>query len=107
MPCFEIRTQSVEMSVARLDILAAALSADGATSVAMNSQTGIVKGYYGSVFVKWQNGVLTVEGNAPSGLVNQIKRAYTAQAFKVAAKRMGFQVKPNQKGQLVATRRTY
>ena len=115
MPCYTTRTITLDLAMVAkhkkgLDVLTAAFEAEG--YVVRRDGAGIVArrsgGYPWGATLRYANGRLTVvAAQRSSAIVGEIKRQFTKQAFRMAAKQRGFQVKENRKGQLVAERRSY
>lgn len=105
MPCWEVRTQSIDM--ARIDpaILAGAMSSLEVTAAGFAD--GAVYGRLRGVSYRWEAGELRLAGPseaACSEVGTMIRKAYTAQAFRAAASRAGFSVTVKADGKLEATR---
>ena len=101
MPCYEVKTVSVEFKVAHRDLLDKALDALGWTRDWNVAKT----------FCRLQNGIeidlrigkASMQASQQASL-NMLKRAYSQQAVKLAAKLNGWQLSPAKnklKGQLV------
>jgi len=97
MPCDQVRTVSLDMSVANLDILVAALDALGLAPV----RTGeIVTFGYG---VSYRAGRLTVR-DGDQALAGKIAREYSRQAIKRVASSRRWSVREVGRRQVVAAR---
>lgn len=107
-PCWERRSITLEMAKADPKILADALRAMGATNVWADGK--VVQGYLGTATVRWTDGKLTVNGLTDEEIgiaAKDVRKAYTAQAFRAAATKAGFKVQVTTDGRLVATRTRY
>ena len=99
---------TIDMEKVNPDVLAAALRAIGATNVMLDG--GTLRAYMGTSTVRWQGGKLVVQGLSDAdieGVSRQVKKAYTAEAFKTAANKAGFKVQVTTDGRLLATRTRY
>lgn len=91
MPCYTVRTVSVELKIADLTVLERGLAAAG---FAVRRTGDVVRATRGGVTAVIQGGQVTVtEGN--EAVIPLIKQAYSAEAVRTAAKRFGWDVTPN------------
>lgn len=103
MPCWTVRETSVELAAADPDILRRGLEAAGFELSMYGSALLVMRG--GQIVAELENGRVTVN-RGDTGIVNEIKRAYSAEVVKVAAKRFGYSLTTNkQTGKVTAGRR--
>ncbi len=97
MPCYQIRTMSVEFHARHRKLLFAALDSIG-WRYEVNGQT--IDLYDADIVLHLDEGRAELFGGTRSqGLLNNLKQAYSRQAIRKAAKMQGWQVKANgQKG---------
>lgn len=89
MPCYQIRTMSVEFKADNRDLLDAALAALGWKVFEQFSGQLIVGN--GEIKINLKAGIAEVQIGAQSKL-NELKRAYARQSINAAAKKAGWQV---------------
>ena len=111
MPCYEIKTVSVEFKVAHRDLLVKALDALARDSVGSEAM-GWRQDWNGAkTFCRLANGIeldlrigkASMQASQQANL-NALKRTYSQQCVKLAAKLNGWQLSPTKnelKGQLV------
>ena len=94
MPCYQVRTYSVEFKAGNRAIFDAAVKALGWTP--QNVSDGIVSFEGGNVIIDLNNGQATVREipgqTTYQEKLNALKRSYSRQAINAAGKRMGWQV---------------
>ena len=110
MPCYTTRTVSLEIKNANLEYLAQAIS-DVVGVKATVHDNNLVTCYSRKANVSFQHGRLQVrsyQGTQLGGeIVQGVRKRLTEINFMKSATRLGFNVKRNQQGQLVAERRSY
>lgn len=91
MPCWTVRKTTVDIEKMRVEILSDGLAADG-FDVKLEGErlTFALKGTY--LYHSYENGRLTLSGGQPEEVVARIKRAYSAQAVRVAANQFGWKL---------------
>lgn len=94
MPCYEVRTYSVEFKAGNRAIFDAAVKALGWKS--QNVSDGVVSFEGGNIIIDLNSGKATVREipgqTTYQEKLNALKRSYSRQAVNAAAKRMGWQV---------------
>lgn len=90
MPCYEVRTISVEFRAENRKLLADAIRATG-MEVTSSTDTVLSLGY-GAIVLNLANGKAEVQ-DGYQGKLNELKRAYSAEAVKAAAKKCQWGVK--------------
>lgn len=103
MPCYQVQTVSVEFHVAHVDLLEQAVRSLGWSSVvSADRRRWTVGPYMQSIAIDLDAGKADVRIDQRIYL-NQLKRAYSQQAVKLAAKLGGWQLKSltATKGQLL------
>ncbi len=103
MPCYTVQTVSVAFKVAHVDLLELAIRALGWSSVESYDRNKLVVGPIGvSLVINLATGQAEVRADQQPRL-NELKRAYSHEAIKLAAKLGGWQVKnlSSTSGQLV------
>jgi hypothetical protein len=105
MPCYQVRKTTVDAQTMKPDILAEALkqagfdaSQDGAGRVVFTK-----KGSY--QYHWWEAGQLKISGSNAAEMVNEVKRAYSAQVVRSAAQQFGWKASEKQQGQFEVTKR--
>ena len=92
MPCDQVRIQTLQWQGADIDILAAALEAEGWT-VAVSSSRASLTARKGSSSVLYDGTQLTIqEGYGTKVDENTIRRAYSTQVVRTTAKKFGWKV---------------
>ena len=90
MPCYEVRTMSVEFKAENRQLLDAAIKATG---LLVNSQTSNrITRAYGKVVIKLDEGTAEVR-EGEQNLLNKIKQAYSKECIKAACKKVQWAVK--------------
>jgi hypothetical protein len=106
-PCDSIIVNKTELKLANQELLAKALAAMGATVLSSNGAAMNIR--YQNQIYQLSNGQL-VGRNVPQRQVGEtadaIKRAYSKQAVKTAASRLGWNVQETDETELVLTRRS-
>lgn len=103
MPCWTVRETSVELGAADPDVLRRGLEAAGFELSMYGSALLVMRG--GQIVAEIENGRATVN-RGDTDVVNEIKRAYSAEVVKTAAKRFGYSLTTNkQTGKITAGRR--
>lgn len=104
MPCWTVRETTVDLDAADADVLKRGLEAAGfATSLYEEATTLILRG--GRIVAEITDGKVTVNASE-TGVINEIKRAYSAEVVRTAAKRFGYSLTTNkQTGKITAGRR--
>lgn len=104
MPCYSRINTTVEFGPSTdAALLAAALKGLGYTVTQIGKSLSFAK-YEGDVITgTYANGRMTVSGSVDQ---NAMKRAYSAEVVKAAAKRFGWQVKQTNEVQFQVTRRS-
>jgi len=102
MPCYQVRTTTLDAPAANLDVMSRALEALGLRVMSKNTERRAVYFEGG----KWQDGVLTCRYELGFDS-NALRREYSKQAIKTAAKKNGWQLRFTQQGQAIVTRRRY
>ena len=92
MPCWEVRTVNVEFKAAHADLLDKAIKALGWKSQKLDANNLWVFSGWGAMTLNLATGKSTIREDQQAKL-NELKRAYSAQAIKLAAKLNGWQVK--------------
>lgn len=90
MPCYEVRTMSVEFKTENRELLDAAIRNSNILVTAKNN--GIIEFAFGKIVLDTNTGVAEVQEGYQSKL-NEIKRNYSKEAIKAAAKKMQWGVK--------------
>lgn len=96
MPCYEVRTYSVEFKAGNRAIFDAAVKALGWTP--QNVSADVVSFERGNIRIDLASGKATVTEIVGRGQtsyqskLNELKRSYSRQAINAAGKRMGWQV---------------
>ena len=90
MPCYEVRTVSVEFKAENRKLLADAIRATG-MEVTGSTDKVITLGY-GAIELNLATGKAEIR-EGQQGHLNQLKRAYSAEAIKAAAKKCQWGVK--------------
>lgn len=104
MPCDSITTQSIDLAKALPGLLAEALEANGWEIQTNTGQT--ISAYKFGARLNWVSGKgLEVQARVPSETVQEVTKAYSAQAVKWAAQRAGWTVKQTAQDQLTINRR--
>jgi len=110
MPCYQVQTVSVEFKIAHRDLLDKALDALARDTIGSEAMGWVRDWNIAGTFCRLQNGIeLDLRIGKASmqasqqGQLNELKRAYSQQAIKLAAKLNGWQLKSknNLNGQLV------
>lgn len=91
MPCYTVKKTSVNVSAMNLELLKAGLIAAGFT---VNEQQGRLSfrknGSYRTH--EYSDGKLSVEGEEVEDMVNEVKRAYSAQVIRTSMVRAGWKL---------------
>ena len=94
MPCYEVRTYSVEFKAGNRAIFDAAVKALGWTP--QNVSDGVVSFEGGNILIDLNSGKATVRENTGQTTyqerLNALKRSYSRQAINAVGKRIGWQV---------------
>ena len=110
MPCWERRTQTLDMGKADPGIIADALT-KLRFAVTQDGARKLIHGWRNGVEVTFAaSGKLDIRAVTQAEIdtvTGEIRRGYTAMAFRRAATKAGFQVQERPNGQFVATRRRY
>ena len=110
MPCWERRTQTLEMTKADPTVVRDALHALGFATIHDGKTGRVFAERDAGEVIEFYGGKLTITANTQAAidqLTGQIRRGYTAAAFRTVAAKAGFQVQERPNGQLVAVRRRY
>jgi hypothetical protein len=103
LPCWTVRQTSVELDAADPEILRRGLEAAGFELSMYGTALLVMRG--GQIVAEIENGRVTVN-RGDTGVVNDIKRAYSTEVVKTAAKRFGYTLTTNkQTGKITAGRR--
>jgi hypothetical protein len=103
LPCWTVRETSVELDASDPDVLKRGLAAAGFELSMYGGALLVMRG--GQIVAEIENGRVTVN-RGDTGVVNDIKRAYSAEVVKTAAKRFGYSLTTNkQTGKITAGRR--
>jgi hypothetical protein len=103
LPCWTVRETSVELDAADPEILRRGLEAAGFELSMYGTALLVMRG--GQIVAEIENGRVTVN-RGDTGVVNDIKRAYSTEVVKTAAKRFGYTLTTNkQTGKITAGRR--
>jgi hypothetical protein len=102
MPCYTVRTIQQDLTVGDKDVLVRGLKAAGFTVSENANGIMATKGYEAAVIAGGR--IETTE--AGKHLINEVKRAYSNEAVRTAAKRYGWLLQPQATtGRYVAHRR--
>jgi hypothetical protein len=103
LPCWTVRETSVELDAADPDILRRGLEAAGFELSNYGNALLVMRS--GQIVAEIENGRVTVN-RGDTAIVNEVKRAYSAEVVKIAAKRFGYSLTTNkQSGKITAGRR--
>lgn len=91
MPCYEVRTMSVEFKAENRQLLDAAIRNSNILMVTRKDQ-GIIEFAYGKIVLNTSTGVAQVQDGYQEKL-NELKRAYSKECIKAAAKKMQWAAK--------------
>ena len=101
MPCWEVRTVSIEFTNKHKDPLLAALKAEGLAY--SDNNRGKIYLDNDKLIIDLENQTATVRNN-DYDLLNRIKRGYSREAIKEVAKKKKWLLKQQVDGKLVARR---
>ena len=92
MPCYEVNTVSVEFKIAHRNLLEAAVKVLG-WSIRSNTTTSVLveDQSFNSLLIDLVGGKVSIR-DGQQGVLNQLKRAYSLEAVKLAAKVGGWKV---------------
>lgn len=90
MPCYEVRTVSVEFKADNRQLLDAAIKATG--MMIWQHDTDVINLEYGSVILDLTTGTAKIQDGYQDKL-NELKRAYSKECVKAAAKKAAWNVK--------------
>ena len=90
MPCYEVRTMNVEFKVENRELLDAAIRASSLQVTDKGDRT--ITFEWGKVVLDLKTGTAAVEDGC-QGRLNELKRAYSRECVKFAAKKMQWGVK--------------
>ena len=90
MPCYEVRTMSVEFKAENRQLLDAAIRNSNILVTGKNE--GVIEFAYGKIVLNTNTGIAEVQDRYQSKL-NEIKRNYSKECIKAAAKKMQWNVK--------------
>lgn len=108
MPCWEVRTVSIQWKPENMDLVVEALRSLG---YQVSRRTTSSPSFPGFVLAKSLQGEVTFDGtnltvnSGQEHLVNPIKRAYAEAALKQTAKRFGWQLRHTKERQFQLGRR--
>jgi hypothetical protein len=106
MPCWQVRTTSLNVEVANRDLLAKALSKIEGFSAVVQMSDRIGFRFHGAAGT-WKNGVITYRGGSREMDANVIQREYSRESIKATAKKQGWQLRFQKNGQIQAVRRRF
>ena len=105
MPCDQLRTSEVDLGkISDKALLLKALGALGYQARLVGAEIVFGSSYNGGTV--HADGRVTLTGAAASLEVNQIKRAYSTEAVKIAAKKFGWSVSSLGQNKFVAKKRS-
>ena len=105
MPCDTVRTVTLDLTVADNEVLLRGLKAAGFT--VYEQRVGISARSKSGALITIANGKASVE-EGDEAVVNEVKRAYSNEAVRTAAKRFGWTTKQDAKtGAVTLSRRAF
>lgn len=90
MPCYEVRTMSVEFKAENKQLLDAAIRNSNVLVTSKNN--GVIEFAYGKIVLDTNTGIAKVQDGFQDKL-NELKRAYSKECIKAAAKKMQWAAK--------------
>lgn len=104
MPCYTVKKTTVNVSNMDVNVLSDGLKAAG-FDVKLDGQTVIFSRAGTYVYHTYQKGVLKLTGNDVEALTAEVKRAFSTQAVRQAAKQFGWQLSSKSNQEFVAQKR--
>jgi len=105
MPCDQVRTTTLEIDAASLDVMAEALRSLGLDALVDVAQRTIRVTASTGQSGYWANGLLVMNGMTLDQ--NEVRRAYSKASIVQTARRSGWQLRFQSSGEITATRRSF
>lgn len=105
MPCYQVRTTTLALEAANIDLLAAALNAIGIKATVRGQQIDLLVPSTGATGY-WRGNALVLSGNTVLD-VEAVKREYSRQAIIAQAKQRGWQLRFRPNGQIEVAKRRF
>lgn len=105
MPCYQVRETKVDAMTMQPAILVEGLKAAGFDASLDGEGRVVFTKRGGYQYHWWQAGRLVIRSNNAEEVINEVKRAYSAQTVRMAAQQFGWKVSEKQQNQFMVTKR--
>jgi hypothetical protein len=110
MPCWERRTQTLDLAKANIDLVKEAAESIGLSVWEMTETRVRATSERKQISISYERGKLSISAPTQQGIeetVGEFKRAYSRAAVTRAAKKVGFQIQQKSERKLVLSRASF